>query len=152
MTYRYTRILETPGDRAWAKQAIDKAPDGMQVKITKPTRTDKQNALCHALLSDIAEQLWWPPDSLDPEQLDLEVWKRRTTLQWLIDSNTRPEVIVALEDEEFALLLPHTSDLRTNEMASYCDWLYAFGAKCGVAFKEKPPDNGPEPPPRESDR
>jgi hypothetical protein len=64
-------------------------------------------------------------------------WKRRCTLQWLIDKGEEVEVITGLDgSEHFGLLLPHTSDLNTAECAELCEWIIAFGAQNGVRFRE----------------
>lgn len=99
-------------------------------------RTLKQNRLLHAALSDIADQLPWPPET--GELHDVIWWKRRCTLQWLLDEKQPVEVVTPLEqhqgDEQFALLLPHTSDLNTKQMAAFNEWLFAFGDLHGVTF------------------
>ena len=59
-------------------------------------------------------------------------------------------MITSLEGEEFAFLLPHTSDLDVSQCAALREWILAFGATNGVVFKE--PKRDPEPPPREIDR
>lgn len=100
------------------------------------SRTLKQNRLLHAALSDIAEQLPWPPET--GELHDVTWWKRRCTLQWLLDERQPVEVITPLEqhqgDDQFALLLPHTSDLNTKQMAAFNEWLFAFGDLHHVTF------------------
>lgn len=99
-------------------------------------RTLKQNRLLHAALSDIADQLPWPPET--GELHDVTWWKRRCTLQWLLDEKQPVEVVTPLEqhqgDEQFALLLPHTSDLNTKQMAAFNEWLFIFGDLHGVTF------------------
>lgn len=137
-----TFVLNEERDRTFALGAVARARLGLQVKISRPDRTLEQNAALHATLTAIAKQLAWPPGS--GEFHDVETWKRRATLQWMIDNNMRPEVIVALEGEEFGLLLPHTSGLSTEQFASLQEWATAFGITNGVVFKEP---GGPEPPP-----
>lgn len=95
-------------------------------------RTLKQNRLLHAALSDIADQLPWPPET--GELHDVIWWKRRATLQWLIETGEQPDLVESLDGLQFALLLPHTSDLTTKQMAAFNEWLFIFGAKHGVTF------------------
>ena len=141
-----TWIIRGDRDREFAKRAVDKAPLGRQVKIGKATRTSEQNALLHAAITDIAEQLIWPqPPRNDGEIHDVEWWKRRCTLGWLKDNKEMAEIVTGLDDDgTFAILLPHTSDLSIPQCASLVEWVFAFGAENGVAFKEKP--KGEEPP------
>lgn len=133
-----TFILRTERDRQFALKYVQTSPFGLQVKVGKPNRTEKQNRHLHALLGDIAAQLPWPQDT--GEIHDIEWWKRATTLQWLIDAKSQPDLIGSLDGLQFAMLLPHTSDLTTAQLALYIEWLYAFGAQSGVTFKEAPHD------------
>lgn len=137
-----TFILNTPTDRYWAIRAVERAKDGVQVRISKPDRTREQNAALHACLADIAAQLPWPKDA--GEFHDLTWWKRRMTLTWLKETRQEVEIITDLEGEEFGLLLPHTSDLRVDQHASLREFVLAFGATNGVQFKELA--HKPEPP------
>jgi hypothetical protein len=142
-----TYIIRSDRDRGYAAAAAMRAPTGMAVIISKPKRTADQNAKLHACLTDVAGQLGWPPDT--GELHDVEVWKRRCTLSWLIETHQQPEVITALNDtERYGILIPHTSDLDTEQCAALIEWVYAFGAQNGVVFKE-PKDRSPEPPPHE---
>lgn len=139
-----TWIIRSERDRGFALAAVMKAKEGRQVKIGRPTRTSDQNALLHAALTDISEQLSWPKDT--GELHDVEWWKRRMTLGWLKDNKEMAEIVPGLEnDGTFAILLPHTSDLDVPTFASLVEWTFSFGATNGVTFKEKIPD-APEPP------
>jgi hypothetical protein len=136
-----TYVLREPRDRAFAIRAVQLADLGMQVKISKPTRTGEQNRLLHALLADLSEQLVWPPNY--GELRDLEWWKRTVTLTWLNEIKAMPDIIVDAYGDSSAILLPHTSDLTTEQCAALCEWIYPFGIEHGVIFKERQP----EPPP-----
>jgi len=103
----------------------------------KPSRSDLQNRFLHANLNDIANQLPWPKDT--GELHSAVWWKRRCTLQWMIDKKMPFEIITPLYDhgdgdEEFGLLLPHTSDLNTAQCAELSEWILGFGAMHGVTF------------------
>ena len=100
----------------------------------RPSRTHKQNRLLHAALNDIADQLSWPADT--GELHDAVWWKRRITLQWLIETGETPELVESLDGLQFALLLPHTSDLNTKQCSALNEWLFIFGHKHGVVFKK----------------
>lgn len=143
-----TFLLQDSRDRQLAVRFVLNCPLGLQVKIGKPGRGDIQNRAIHAALTDIADQLPWPKD--EGEFHDVEWWKRRCTLGWLIETKQEREIIHALEGDEFAFLLPHTSDLDVTQCAALREWILAFGATNGVTFKE--PKRQPEPPPPETDR
>ena len=109
--------------------------DGSRTGNARPhqSRTHKQNRLLHAALNDIADQLAWPPET--GELHDAVWWKRRITLQWLIETGETPELVESLDGLQFALLLPHTSDLTTKQAAAFNEWLFIFGDLHGVTFK-----------------
>ncbi len=136
-----TYILREDRDRHFALRAVQLAPFGMQVKISKPTRTPEQNKHLHGCISDIAAQLSAPGrNTLE----DIEFWKPRLTLSWIVEKKREYEIITALNGQEFGILLPHTSDLNTEQCAELIEWIYAFGAEHGVTFKEKRLEPPPE--------
>lgn len=140
-------------ERDYAIRLIQRTPlDGRQeVVIRRATRNKGQNAMLHAALSDIAEQLTWPrPPRKGGELHDIEWWKRRLTLGCIRDPQSNmhekyrgTEIIESLEGDAFAVLLPRTSDLDKDDMNELCEWATAFGALNGVIFKE--PDKDPAP-------
>lgn len=141
-----TYVLNDERDRVFAIRAVRVARLGLEVRVGKPKRTAEQNSLLHALISDVADQLPWPKDG--DEFHDIDWWKRRCTLGWLMENRQQVEIITDLDATgEFGLLLPHTSDLNTEQCASLSEWVTAFGATNDVVFKE--PKRGPEPPPAE---
>jgi len=97
-------------------------------------RTPLQNRLLHAALTDIANQLPWPAET--GELHDVIWWKRRCTLQWLLDAGSQPDLVESLDGLQFALLLPHTSDLNSKQCASLNEWIFAFGAQNDVTFRK----------------
>lgn len=101
---------------------------------TRKARTLKQNSLLHVRIAEIADQLPWPRDT--GEMHDAEWWKRRLTLQWLIATGEIPELIESLDGLQFALLLPHTSDLTTKQCAAFNEWIEIFAAEQGVHLGE----------------
>ncbi len=106
----------------------------------RPGRTNLQNKFIHAHLNDIADQLPWPKDT--GELHNALWWKRRCTLQWMLENKMPVEIITPLYDhgdEEFGLLLPHTSDLNTKQCAELSEWIIAFGTTNGVTFREHAP-------------
>lgn len=102
---------------------------------TRKQRSDLQNRFIHALLRDIANQIGWP---LETGEVHSTVWwKRRCTLEWILENNIPHEIITPLYDhgeQEFGIILPHTSDLKTDQCADLAEWIIAFGIKQGVRF------------------
>jgi len=95
-------------------------------------RTILQNRRLHAAIADIADQLPWPVET--GELHDVIWWKRRLTLQWLKETGETPDLVESLDGLQFALLLPHTSDLSTKQCAALNEWISIFGDLHGVTF------------------
>jgi len=128
-------VLGDRGHRATVGGIVQGSPQGWIVTIDPPRRSFLQNRLLHARLGEVANQLPWPKDT--GELHDVEWWKRRCTLQWLIDNKEPVEVITDLDGRgDFGLLLPHTSDLTTAQCASLNEFILSFGSMNGVTFKE----------------
>jgi hypothetical protein len=122
------------GERAGAVRPARQGGQGSS-RQARAARTDLQNRFLHALLRDIANQIGWPRDT--GEVHSPVWWKRRCTLEWIIENKIPYEIITPLYDhgdEEFGILLPHTSDLTTAECADLSEWIIAFGTKQGVRF------------------
>lgn len=125
------------GCGARAVRPADRGREGT-ARSGRPSRTDLQNRFLHALLNDIADQVPWPKDT--GEVRSALWWKRRCTLQWMIDKKMPFEIITPLyhrqgDEEEIGLLLPHTSDLTPAQCSELTEWIISFGATNGVAFK-----------------
>lgn len=139
----YTIVLKEERDRQFALKQVYLAKIGMQVRISKPLRTAEQNARLHSTLTDVSKQLAWPPPPANNGEIhDVEYWKRACTLTWLTEIGERPEIITSLDGSQLGILIPHTSDLDTEQCASLIEWITAFGATNGVVFtdpKEGPP-------------
>lgn len=101
----------------------------------RPPRSVLQNRFAHALLSDIASQIGWPRDT--GEVRSVEWWKRRCTLEWIIEKKIPHEIITPLYDhgdQDFGILLPHTSDLTSAQFADLVEWIISFGTQHGIRF------------------
>ena len=94
-------------------------------------RTGDQNAKIHAMLSDIARQV-----ELNGMKYSAHVWKRLTVAEWLKDAGERPMIIQDLSGE-ILVLWEKTSKMTTKQMASYIEWLYAFGVEYSVIWSKK---------------
>ena len=121
-----TFVLHDERDRQFALAAVYKAKIGQQVKISRPTRSKDDNASLHATLTAISEQLAWPPDS--GQLHDVTYWKRSLTLSWLRELGEMPEVIVDVQGETYGILVPHTSDLSSDQCKALTLYCTAFGA------------------------
>ncbi len=117
--------------RKMAADTLAKAPDGFVCVIRPPNRSLDQNALLHAALTDIAEQVEW-----HGKKFDVTTWKRLCTAAWLRELGESPEMIPALDGKGFDVIFERTSKMTVPQMTSLIEWCLAFGAQNGVTFKD----------------
>lgn len=124
-------ILSTPLARSNASKAVLDAPTGHIVEIKEPTRTLAENALLHAILTDLAKQATW-----HGQKLPMEVWKRLCMAAWLREKGEQPLMIPALDGQGFDVVFERTSKLTKKQCAELIDYIFALGAELGVKFTE----------------
>jgi hypothetical protein len=117
--------------RRLACQAIMSAEQGMVVTLRPPTRNLEQNALLHAALTDIAEQVTW-----HGQRFDVETWKRLHMAMFLRTKGEAAKLIPALDGKGFDVVQVHTSTLNKRDFSDLCESVFAFGAENGVTFRE----------------
>lgn len=61
-----------PTSRPIAMTALQTAPDGYMVRIGEPTRSLEQNALIHALMTEVGDKLEWKWNGQDVDMDDLK--------------------------------------------------------------------------------
>ena len=107
---------------------------GMEFKIVKAQdrRTVEQNKKCHALLADISRQI-----THYEQMYSVDVWKRLCLAAWLRDCNESPLMIPALDGNGVDVIFERTSKLNAKRMASFIEWLYAYGTNAGVNWSEQ---------------
>jgi hypothetical protein len=98
----------------------------------KSTRNKQQNALLHAVLTDISKQVKW-----HGQLLDVVTWKRLCTAAWLREKNEQPQLIPALDGKGFDIIFERTSKLSVKDCADLCTWCIAFGDEHNVKFKQR---------------
>lgn len=105
-------------------------PLRMVIDCPLPKRTIDQNAMLHATLTDIAEQVVW-----HGQKFPMMVWKRLCTASWLREHNEQPVLIPALDGNGFDMIFEHTSKLNSRQFSELIEWCLSFGAQHGVVFK-----------------
>jgi hypothetical protein len=114
-----------------AKQCVDNAPDDWVCVVQKRTRSLDQNALLHAVITDISKQVVW-----HGQKLPMEVWKRLCVAAWLREKNERPMLVPALDGHGVDIIYEKTSKLNVSECAELIEWCYAFGGENNVKFRD----------------
>jgi hypothetical protein len=109
----------------------------MVLEIKPATRSLQQNALLHAALTDISQQVEWMG-----KKLSVEIWKRLCMAAWLREKKEQPMLIPALDGNGFDVVFEKTSKLSTTQCSELVEWCFAFGAEHGVKFRSGTLDEG----------
>ena len=99
------------------------------VEARKQTRSLAENALLHALLTEISNQVDWAGAKRDPE-----VWKRLLTAAWLRARGESVELLPALDGFGVDVVFRRTSELTRSECAELIEFIHAWAADKGVKF------------------
>jgi hypothetical protein len=91
-------------------------------------RTVDQNKLMWALLTDLANQVVWHGNRLDPTE-----WK------YVMTAALKRQKVVPGIDGGFVVIGQSTSRMNKQELSEVIELVYAFGSQQGVSFQE---DNG----------
>jgi hypothetical protein len=139
MTDRAQVIIRTEADRRKVAEWANKTGTGTIVEFRKATRSNTQNALLWARLTEIAAKVEWYGRHLTPEN-----WKDVFTA-----SLRKADVVPGLDQGSVVVLGMRTSKMTVAEMTALLDLIDAFAAERGVEFKEslahppKPPTDQP---------
>lgn len=120
-----TVILRGDTQREFAKRLIDNAPDDAVVSISAPKRSNDQNALMWAILSDVSRA--------KPEGrcATTDVWKSL----FMQACGHAVQFEVGLDGAPFPTGF-RTSKLRKEQMSELIEFIYEYGARHGVKFSE----------------
>lgn len=103
----------------------------LEVTVKPETRNSAQNALLHALLTEISQSSEWAG-----KKRDVEVWKRLMTAAWLRARGESIEVLPALDGHGIDVVFRRTSDLTRGECAELIDFVSAWAAEHGIETAE----------------
>lgn len=110
--------------RRRAVAAVAEAPAGWVVEVRPPKRTGEQNALLHALLSEVADRCEWVG-----RRWDRDTWKRLLTGAWT-RANKEPVVMLpALDGQGVEIVFRRTSTLSKRECADLIEFIQAWAAE-----------------------
>jgi len=119
-------VLANDEIRTKAKRWIDSIPKDSRVTFQPPRRTNPQNALWFAMLTEISQQKRHHGLKLSPEQwrlLFLDAWKREVC------------IVPSLEGDG-VVSLGGSSKLSTEEFSELIEVTAAWAARNGVAFSQ----------------
>lgn len=116
----------------WLKYKQLGTPLELLIRPKRQTRSILQNALLHAVLTDIAKQVKWHGQSFD-----VVTWKRLCMAAWLREKNEQSQLIPALDGKGFDIIFERTSSLNVKDCADFCTWCLAFGDEHNVKFRQR---------------
>jgi len=116
-----------PTQRAYAKELIDKAPQGWVMKVGEETRRDRQNRLMWPLIEDLRQQL-----------PDMRVFsKDQVKLRFLDALGEEMAYLPKLEGAGFFPVGQHSSTLTVEQFAALIELIKKYGAERGVVFRDE---------------
>lgn len=117
---------------AWTNaKAMLMAGHRLQLEIRPEKRSDAQNRLLHACLSEISKQVEWAG-----AKRDVDTWKRLLTAAWLRTRGEHIEMLPALDGHGVDIVFRRTSQLTKAECAELSEFVMAWAAEHGVYAKE----------------
>ena len=136
MTERITLPLINPVqahqaiETAWRHaKALLMAGHRLTLEVRPEKRSDAQNRLLHACLSEISKQVEWAG-----AKRDVDTWKRLLTAAWLRARGESVEVLPAIDGHGIDVVFRHTSKLTKAECAELSEFVMAWAADNQVRF------------------
>ena len=119
---------DLPGVWAWIK-AMTVAGHRLVLEVRPEKRSDAQNRLLHACLSEISKQVEWAGC-----KRDVDTWKRLLTAAWLRARGEPIEMLPALDGHGVDIVFRRTSQLTKAECAELSEFVMAWAAERGIVI------------------
>jgi hypothetical protein len=100
------------------------------LEVRPEKRSDAQNRLLHACLTDISKQVEWAG-----AKRDVDTWKRLLTAAWLRARGEPIEMLPAVDGHGVDIVFRRTSQLTKAECAELSEFVMAWAAEQGVRFR-----------------
>ena len=114
----------------WVK-SMTLAGHKLQVTARKATRSVEQNALLHALLTDISKQVVWAG-----AKRDTDTWKRLMVAAWCRANQEQVELLPAIDGHGVDIVFRRTSQMTSGEITSLIDFIHAWCNENGVVYMD----------------
>ena len=116
---------------AWqhAKGWLGAGGQRLTLEIRPEKRSDAQNRLLHACLSEISKQVEWAG-----AKRDVETWKRLLTAAWLRARGEPIEMLPALDGHGVDIVFRRTSQLTKAECAELSEFVMAWAAERDIVI------------------
>ena len=102
----------------------------LTLEVRPEKRSDAQNRLLHACLTDISKQVEWAG-----AKRDVDTWKRLLTAAWLRARGEPIEMLPAIDGNGVDIVFRRTSQLTKAECAELSEFVMAWAAERGVKFR-----------------
>ena len=114
---------------AWkhAKGWLMAGDQRLTLEIRPEKRSDAQNRLLHACLSEISKKVEWAG-----AKRDVDTWKRLLTAAWLRARGEPIEMLPAVDGHSVDIVFRRTSQLTKAECAELSEFVMAWAAEHGV--------------------
>ena len=117
-------------EAAWRHaKALLMAGHRLTLEVRPEKRSDAQNRLLHACLSEISKQIEWAG-----AKRDVDTWKRLLTAAWLRARGEGVEVLPAIDGHGIDVVFRHTSKLTKAECAELSEFVMAWAAERGIVI------------------
>lgn len=99
----------------------------LTLEVRPEKRSDAQNRLLHACLSDISKQIEWAG-----AKRDVDTWKRLLTAAWLRARGEHVEMLPAIDGNGVDIVFRRTSQLTKAECAELSEFVMAWAVDNNV--------------------
>ena len=107
---------------AWIRRRVE-AGESVRLTLEEPRRSLDQNALLHALLTDISKRHEWAG-----KKRDAETWKRLFVAAWCRARGEQIEMLPALDGHGVDIVFRRTSKMSKAEVSELLDYVQAWDA------------------------
>lgn len=104
----------------------------MVLSVKPETRSLKENAMLHAMLTYISKNLEWAG-----KKRDVDTWKRLMVAAWCRAKNEQVEILPALDGHGVDIVFRKTSKLTRAECADLIEFIFAWGALHDFVIPDK---------------
>ena len=115
----------------WVK-AQTMAGHKVQLTAKTETRSLKENAMLHAMLTYISKNREWAG-----KKRDTETWKRLMVAAWCRAKNEHVEILPAIDGHGVDIVFRRTSSLTVSECAELIEFVFAWGAMNDFSIPDK---------------
>jgi NinB protein len=122
--------LVHPTARQMASRAVINAPDGFICEVKPATRSLDQNAMLHAIFSDVAQQATFHGKPRSAQQ-----WKVIFISAHSVATNEGAEIVPGLEGE-FVNIRESSARMSVKRLNSLIEYVQAWCAENGIRLTE----------------